>query len=113
MSAASPSGDGGDPGAGLTTAPELVFKREVAETFLRCVKENISHDNVVIELNGLKIAEDKTFADCARYMLTTALGLCLPPPRDMAEEYKGLHAATDLDCTSKVRKPKCSLGGWV
>ena len=42
------------------------FKREVAETFLRCIKERISHDNAVIELNGLKIAEDRTFADCAR-----------------------------------------------
>jgi molybdenum cofactor biosynthesis enzyme MoaA len=48
-------------------APEPHFKREVAETFLRCVKEGISHDNVVIELNALKIAEDKTFADCARW----------------------------------------------
>jgi translation initiation factor eIF-2B subunit epsilon len=42
------------------------FKVEVAETFLRCIKEEISHDNAVIELNGLKIAEDRTFADCAR-----------------------------------------------
>lgn len=42
------------------------FKREVAETFLRCIKEGISQDNAVIELNGLKIAEDRTFADCAR-----------------------------------------------
>lgn len=43
------------------------FKREVAETFLRCIKEHISHENAVIELNGLKIAEDRTFADCARW----------------------------------------------
>lgn len=42
------------------------FKQEVAETFLRCINERISHDNAVIELNGLKIAEDRTFADCAR-----------------------------------------------
>lgn len=54
------------------------FRSEVAETFLRCVKEGISHENVVIELNGLKIAEDKTFADCARFIFTTMLGLCLP-----------------------------------
>jgi hypothetical protein len=47
-------------------APVDQFKREVAETFLRCIKECISHDNAVIELNGLKIAEDRTFADCAR-----------------------------------------------
>jgi translation initiation factor eIF-2B subunit epsilon len=42
------------------------FKQEVAETFLRCLKEHIEHENAIIELNGLKIAEDRTFADCAR-----------------------------------------------
>lgn len=68
------------------------FKREVSETFLRCVKEKIAHDNVVIELNGLKIAEDKTFADCARYMLTTMLGLCLPAPLSIRSEYRSLYA---------------------
>lgn len=31
-----------------------------------------------LELNGLKIAQDKTFADCARYMFTTLLSLGLP-----------------------------------
>ena len=45
-------------------------------------------NNVVIELNGLKIAEDRTFADCGRHMLTALLGLCLPPPRGAKDEYK-------------------------
>lgn len=57
------AGDAGEDGGVV----EPHFKREVAETYLRCVKEHISHDNVVIELNGLKIAEDRTFADCARW----------------------------------------------
>ncbi len=35
--------------------PELSFKREVAETFLRCVKMRFDQTNVVIELNGLKV----------------------------------------------------------
>lgn len=77
------------------------FKNEVAETFLRCVKEGISQENVVIELNGLKIAEDKTFADCARYMLTTALGLSLPPPSMIPKEYRALYPANELDGASR------------
>lgn len=82
--------EGGAPGAG---SGGNHFKREVGETFLRCVKEHISHENIVIELNGLKIAEDKTFADCARYMLTTMLGLCLPAPPATRSEYRELYTA--------------------
>lgn len=47
--------------------PTDQFKCEVSETILRCITEGISHNNAVIELNGLKIAEDRTFADCARF----------------------------------------------
>jgi translation initiation factor eIF-2B subunit epsilon len=90
--------------AAIAAANEPHFKREVAETFLRCVKEGISHENVVIELNGLKIAEDKTFADCARFMLTTALGLCLPAPLAVSREYRGLYSAGDVDAESKDGK---------
>jgi NDP-sugar pyrophosphorylase family protein len=90
--------------AAIAAANEPHFKREVAETFLRCVKENISHENVVIELNGLKIAEDKTFADCARFMLTTALGLCLPAPLAISHEYRGLYIAGDVDADTKDGK---------
>lgn len=48
-------------------------------------------NNVVIELNALKIAENRTFADCARYMLTTLLGLALPAPRRTPAEYASLY----------------------
>lgn len=48
-------------------------EQEVGETFLRCVKERFAETNAVIELNGLKIAEDRTFADCARYIFTAML----------------------------------------
>lgn len=63
-------------GAGKAAAPldpETVFMQEVGETFLRCVKERFAETNAVIELNGLKIAEDRTFADCARYIFTAML----------------------------------------
>jgi translation initiation factor eIF-2B subunit epsilon len=89
------------------------FKEEVAETFLRCIKESISQENVVIELNGLKIAEDKTFADCARFILTTCLGLCLPPPPGIAKEYESLYATDKPDISSdsgKLELLKRSLG---
>jgi len=82
------------------------FRSEVAETFLRCVKEGISHENVVIELNGLKIAEDKTFADCARFIFTTMLGLCLPlnPAKTAAlpSEYLRLYPQIDSSSSSNA-----------
>lgn len=95
------------------------FKEEVAETFLRCIKENISQENVVIELNGLKIAEDKTFADCARFILTTCLGLCLPPPPGVAKEYESLYAADGTDASTDsgklelLKRSLSSLKRWA
>ncbi|KAJ9526674.1 hypothetical protein QJQ45_017554, partial [Haematococcus lacustris] len=70
--------------------PEALFKREVGETFLRCVKMRFDQTNAVIELNGLKIAENRSFADCARYIFTTILAMCLPAPAWVKEEYAPL-----------------------
>lgn len=78
--------------------------QEVAETFLRCVKERFAEDNVVIELNALKIAEDRSFADCARYILTTLLALCLPAPAWVSPEYVSLFASDVPDTTAKDGK---------
>ncbi len=55
-------------------AVDADFPREVLETFLRCKQFGFSQKNAVIELNGVKIAEDRTFADVARYVFTTILG---------------------------------------
>jgi translation initiation factor eIF-2B subunit epsilon len=74
-------------------ARELHFRREVAETFLRCVKEGFEQANAVVELQGLKMAENRSFADLARYILTTLLGLSLPPPPDVAPENVCLYPA--------------------
>lgn len=86
------AGEGGDvePEA---VDPELSFKREVSETFLRCVQLGFSKDNAVIELNGLKIAENRTFADCARYVMATMLELCLPAGPRVRAEYAHLFPA--------------------
>ena len=45
--------------------PDFHFRREVAETFLRCALLDCEEDLAAIELNSLKIAEDKAFADVA------------------------------------------------
>lgn len=58
----------------MSPSQDTAFKREVSETLLRCKKMGFDQNNAIIELNGLKIAEDKTFADCARYLFTTILG---------------------------------------
>jgi translation initiation factor eIF-2B subunit epsilon len=115
-------GSGADASAGAAAAAAAAggpaFKREVAETLLRCALEGISLDNVVIELNGLKIAEDRTFGDCARYMLTTLLGLCLPPPPDAAPEFAPLYDARELDAASPagraelLRRAAAQLRRW-
>ena len=72
---------------------ELHFRREVAETFLRCVKDKFDPSNAVVELQGLKMAENRTFADLARYILTSLLGLSLPSPRDASPEFACLYPA--------------------
>jgi translation initiation factor eIF-2B subunit epsilon len=68
------------------------------------VKERFAEDNVVIELNALKIAEDRTFADCARYILTTLLALCLPAPTWVSPEYLSLFATDVPDTNAKDGK---------
>ena len=42
-------------------------------------KEQFAKTNAIVELNALKLAEDRTFADCARF-ISTIMGLCLPAP---------------------------------
>lgn len=109
----------------LSKESESHFKNEVAETFLRCVKEGISHENVVIELNGLKIAEDKTFADCARFIFTTMLGLSLKAPDFVPPEYQSLYPSgeegdpetyrgtTNPKLTGLLRKVAIQLKLWT
>ena len=84
-------------------ALQAVFKKEVSETFLRCVKMGYNQDLAVIELNGLKIAEDRTFADCARHVFASILDLCLPPPPTCKAEYQNLYQSTVPDIHSQAR----------
>ena len=87
-------GDVGDDSSdGGVDEGEAIFRKEVAETFLRCVKHGYAQANAVVELQGLKMAENRTFADIARYVLMTILGLSLPAPRDVAKENAKLYPA--------------------
>ena len=96
------SEDSNDSDEDLELDPEEVFHSEVRETFLRCVKERFDQTNALIELNALKIAEDRTFADCARFIFTTIVGLCFPAPKTVSKEYKDLYASESLDVSDKT-----------
>ena len=83
---------------------EGVFQREVAETFLRCVKQGYAQENAVVELQGLKMAENRTFADIARYVLMTIVGLTLPAHGKTSRENVKLYPATAPSGTPELLK---------
>lgn len=89
---------------GGVMATDRAFMTEVSETFLRCVKMRFPQNNVIIELNALKIAEDRTFADCARYIFTTLLSMCLCAAPKTREEYRHLFPASPPDVGTKEGK---------
>jgi len=119
--AAAQAGKGGEP-AGEEAEdefdPDQHFKREVSETFLRCVKMRFDQANATIELNALKLAENKTFADCANFIFTTIMGMCLLPPKQLDPEYASLYAAAEPDLSSNngklalLRQFKAHLVEW-
>jgi len=97
-SVASDSEDDGD------VRRESIFQREVAETFLRCVKQGYAQENAVVELQGLKMAENRTFADIARYVLMTIIGLALPAHSKTSRENIKLYPETAPTSTSELLK---------
>lgn len=84
---------------------QVIFKKEVSETFFRCVKMGYEQDLAVIELNGLKIAEDRTFADCARHVFASILDLCLPYAATCKGEYHSLFQPDVPDTGTQVVLP--------
>ena len=85
---------------------QALFKQEVSETVLRCVRDRHNMDNAIVELNSLKLAENRTFADLARYVLTTLMGLCLTAPARLDPEYKALFPVSMPATDAEV----CPLG---
>ncbi|CAM6040484.1 unnamed protein product [Sphagnum compactum] len=64
------------------------FEKEVAETFLRAARgvSGVQQEHVVIEVNSLKLAFNKTFADCAGAMFKAIIDLALEAPHPTARE---------------------------
>ena len=59
----------------------------------------------MLELNGLKLAEVRTFVECANYIFTTLLQMCMPPPPHIRQDYRPLFAKEHHDL-SKVTDQK-------
>lgn len=72
----------------------------IDKTFLDILCIALIQDNVKLELNGLKIAEVRTFADCARYIFTTLLYLCMPPTQAIKAEYRDLFPKDPKDLST-------------
>jgi len=93
---------------------EAVFQREVAETFLRCVKQGYAQENAVVELQGLKMAENRTFADIARYVLMTIIGLTLPSHAKTSRENVKLYPETEpANTTELLKRLRVRLKEWA
>ena len=92
--------------------PESLFAREVQETVLRCEKEQFAKTNAIVELNALKLAEDRTFADCARFIFTTIMGLCLPAPASVPAEFSELFPDAAPAPKALVGAAQAQIGAW-
>jgi len=89
----------------------MMFKQEVTETVLRCVRDRHNLDNAIVELNSLKLAENRTFADLAKYVLSTLLSLCLQAPSRAEAEYRDLFPQTMPANDKEVRPLLSNLWG--
>ena len=103
-SASATAGDQSDSDGDEDVKRESIFQREVAETFLRCVKQGYAQENAVVELQGLKMAENRTFADIARYVLMTIIGLTLPAHGKTSRENVKLYPETAPASTPELLK---------
>ena len=53
---------------------ELAFATEVGDTVKRAMASDHTVDNLALEINSLKFAQNRTFADCVRAMVPALLG---------------------------------------
>jgi translation initiation factor eIF-2B subunit epsilon len=68
------------------------------------VKQGYAQENAVVELQGLKMAENRTFADIARYVLMTIIGLTLPAHGKTSRENVKLYPETAPASTPELLK---------
>jgi len=89
-------------------ADERHFHKEVSETFMRALRDDTIDENVTVELQGLKMAENRTFADIARYVLCAMFALSMPPTAKCDKQFRKLFPTefpSDAnECVSRVKK---------
>ncbi|KAF4371921.1 hypothetical protein F8388_000088 [Cannabis sativa] len=62
------------------------FEKEVEATFLRAVHENIKVDNVILEINSLRLSYNKVTADCAGALFYSVMKLAQESKPNTASE---------------------------
>ncbi|KAM7273523.1 hypothetical protein ACFE04_028187 [Oxalis oulophora] len=62
------------------------FEKEVEGTFLRAVEENIKQQDVILEINSLRLSYNMTATDCASALFYSMLKLALETPHSSASE---------------------------
>lgn len=62
------------------------FEKEVEATFQRAVHENIKEDNVILEVNSLRLSYNMTAADCAGAIFYSVIKLALEMPHSFDDE---------------------------
>ncbi|KAG0628658.1 hypothetical protein M758_1G043500 [Ceratodon purpureus] len=64
------------------------FEKEVEGTFLRLAEgvSGVQQEHVIIEVNSLKLAYNKTFSDCAGAMFKSLMNLALGAPHTSSKE---------------------------
>ncbi|KAG0601733.1 hypothetical protein M758_11G136100 [Ceratodon purpureus] len=83
-----PAGPGVEDEEELSGDEDDDFEKEVEGTFLRLAEgvSGVQQEHVVIEVNSLKLAYNKTFADCAGAMFKALMSLALGLPYTSAKE---------------------------
>ncbi len=88
----------------LGTVSQDTFHREVQETMLRGIRQGISNDNLVLEINSLKLAEVREFSHCSESILRCILELCSPPHAGIQPASAALFPATAADVKTPAGK---------
>jgi len=70
------------------------------------VQQLLVKDNVVLELNGLKFAEVRSIVDCANYIFSTLLQMCMPAPSHIKPAYRSLFSDQNLDLSQMEDKKR-------
>ncbi|XP_071692880.1 translation initiation factor eIF2B subunit epsilon-like [Rutidosis leptorrhynchoides] len=62
------------------------FEKEVEETFLRAVHENVKEDHVILEVNSLRLSYNMALENCASALFYSMMKLALDTPHKSATD---------------------------